>query len=237
MTNLTELQQKVIEQLGYDELDKEVAQTLKDISNYGIDGGYTGFIYYYETCKFFEDNKELIMTQLLEDRLNIDYSSLTEMLLSFNCFKGIDSYDIEQFLINPNDENNEYETTLKNGLAWYAAETVAYQLEEEMSTFTDITFYGILYSLIKDIDIIKTIVMIIEVTKIVIFIALVISIFSMSEKTDKIEDEQKEIINRLETLEYQTANINNNLKAILAELQSMNYNKQYNQWYQGDNYE
>lgn len=106
-----------------------------------------------------------------------------------------------------------------------------------MSTFTDITFYGILYSLIKDIDIIKTIVMIIEVTKIVIFIALVISIFSMSEKTDKIEDEQKEIINRLETLEYQTANINNNLKAILAELQSMNYNKQYNQWYQGDNYE
>ena len=33
MTNLTELQQRVIEQLGYDELDKESAQTLKDIAN------------------------------------------------------------------------------------------------------------------------------------------------------------------------------------------------------------
>jgi hypothetical protein len=132
MKELTDLQQKVIEQLGYDELDNDAAQTLKDIANYGIDGGYTGFIYYYETCKFFEDNKDLIMEQLLEDRASIGYSSLTEMLSSFKCFEGIDTYNIEQFLINPDDENNEDETTLKNGLAWYAAETVAYQLDEDI---------------------------------------------------------------------------------------------------------
>lgn len=132
MTNLTELQQRVIEQLGYDELDKEAAQTLKDMANYGIDGGFTGFIYYNETCKFFEDNKELIMAQLLEDRWSIGYSSLTEMLSSFRCLKDVDTYNIEQFLINSDDESNEDETTLKNGLAWYAAETVAFQLEEEI---------------------------------------------------------------------------------------------------------
>ena len=132
MTNLTELQQRVVEQLGYDNLNKEAAQTLKDISNFGIAGCYTGFIYYNETCKFFEDNKELIMAQLLEDRWNIGYSSLTEMLSSFECLKDVDTYNIEQFLINSDDESNEDETTLKNGLAWYAAETVAFQLEEEI---------------------------------------------------------------------------------------------------------
>ena len=132
MTNLTELQQKVIEQLGYDKLDKEAAQTLKEMANYGIDGGFTGSIYYNETCKFFEDNKELIMAQLLEDRWSIGYSSLTEMLSSFKCLKDIDTYNIEQFLINPDGESNEDETTLKNGLAWYAAETVASQLDEEI---------------------------------------------------------------------------------------------------------
>ena len=80
MENLTELQQRVIEQLGYDKLDKESAQTLKDIAKWGIDGGFTGFIYYSETCKFFEDNKDLIMAQLLDDRYELGYSSLTEML-------------------------------------------------------------------------------------------------------------------------------------------------------------
>lgn len=132
MTNLTELQQVVVNQLGYDELDKECASQLKDIMNYGIDGGFTGFIYYNETCKFFEDNKELIMAQLLEDRCSIGYTSLTEMLSSFNCLKDVDTYNIEQFLINSGDESNEDETTLKNGLAWYAAETVASQLENEI---------------------------------------------------------------------------------------------------------
>lgn len=132
MANLTELQQKVINQLGYDELNEESAQTLHDMAKYGIDGGYGGFIYYSETCQFFEDNKDLIMAQLLEDRWSIGYSSLTEMLSSFKCLIDVDTYNIEQFLINPDDESNEDEITLKNGLAWYAAETVAYQLDEEI---------------------------------------------------------------------------------------------------------
>lgn len=132
MTNLTALQQAVIEQLGYEELDQDCASQLKDMANYGIDGGYTGFIYYNETCKFFDDNKALIMEQLLDDRCSIGYSSITEMLSSFKCFKGLDTWNIERFLIDTEDEENEDQTTLKNGLAWYAGETVAYQLEEEI---------------------------------------------------------------------------------------------------------
>ena len=132
MTELTELQQRVIEQLsGESELNKDNVSTLKDVASYGADTGFVGFTYYSDTCKFFDDNKDLIMEQLLNDRVNIGYNSLTEMLSGFRCFKGVDTYDIEAFLINSNNENNDEQITLKNGLAWYALETVAQQLEEQ----------------------------------------------------------------------------------------------------------
>ena len=133
MEKLTELQQRVIEQLSDEsELNQDNASILKDVANHGADAGFSGFIYYNETCKFFDDNKDLIMEQLLEDRANIGYNSLTEMLSSFKCFKDIDTYDIEAFLIDSDDESNEEQTTLKNGLAWYALESVAWQLEEQI---------------------------------------------------------------------------------------------------------
>lgn len=133
MKNLTELQQRVIEQLsGESELNEYNASILKDIANYGADAGFVGFTYYSNTCKFFDDNKDLIMEQLLEDRVSIGYSSLTEMLSSFKCFKDVDTCNIEAFLINSDNESNEEQATLKNGLAWYALETVAWQLDEQI---------------------------------------------------------------------------------------------------------
>lgn len=133
MEQLTKLQQRVIEQLsGESELNEDNASTLNDIARYGADSGFNGFIYYSDTCKFFDDNKDLIMEQLLEDRINMGYSSLTEMLSSFKCFKDVDNYNIEAFLIDSDDESNEDQTTLKNGLAWYALESAAWQLEEQI---------------------------------------------------------------------------------------------------------
>lgn len=133
MEKLTELQKRVIEQLsGESELTTDNASTLKDVANHGADVGFSGFIYYSDTCKFFDDNKDLIMEQLLEDRASIGYNSLTEMLSSFKCFKDVDTYYIEAFLIDSDDESNEEQTTLKNGLAWYALESVAWQLEEQI---------------------------------------------------------------------------------------------------------
>ena len=133
MENLTKLQQRVIEQLsGESELNEDNTSTLKDVASYGADTGFVGFTYYVDTCKFFDDNKELIFKQLLDDRVNFGYKSLTEMLSSFRCFKDVNTYDIEAFLINSDDESNNEQTTLKNGLAWYALETVASQLEEQI---------------------------------------------------------------------------------------------------------
>lgn len=133
MENLTELQQRVIEQLsGESELNQDNAIILKDVAIHGAVAGFVGFTYYSDTCKFFDDNKDLIMEQLLKNRVSIGYNSLTEMLSSFKCFKNIDTYDIEAFLINSDDESNDEQTTLKNGLAWYALESVAWQLEEQI---------------------------------------------------------------------------------------------------------
>lgn len=137
MAQLTELQEKVINQLGYDKLDNEAASTLKDVLNYGANVGFSGFIYYYDTCQFFEENENLILNTLIEERESLGYNSLTEMLKSFRCFEDVEAYDIERFLINPNDGSNEEETTLKNGLSWYALEHVAFELEEEISNILD----------------------------------------------------------------------------------------------------
>lgn len=130
--NLTDLQKAVINQLGFETLNEDAASTLHDVMNHGAAVGFTGFIYYSDTVEFFDTNKDLIMQQLLEDRWGIGYDSLTQMLSSFNCFKDLDTYNIERFLINTEDEDNEDQTTLKNGLAWYALEEVACQLEEEI---------------------------------------------------------------------------------------------------------
>lgn len=136
MTQLTDLQQKVIKQLGYDELDTDAAQTLKDMANYGIDGGFTGFIYYSETCKFFDDNKNLILEslenlawELGEDMLN--------MITHFNCLMDNRTHEplytqteIMNAIYNENDEN---ETIIKNALSWAVAEQVAWELEEQIN--------------------------------------------------------------------------------------------------------
>jgi hypothetical protein len=137
--NLTDLQTAVINQLGYETLNEDSASILNDVirSPYGAEAGFAGFTYYSETTQFFDDNKVLIMQQLLDDRRDIGYDSLTQMLSTFNCFADIEDYNIEMFLINSEDEENNDQITLKNGLAWYALETVCRQLEEEIDELLD----------------------------------------------------------------------------------------------------
>ena len=134
MKNLTELQEKVLNQLGYDELNQEAAQTLKDVLQYGIDGGFTGFIYYSETCAFFDDNKNLILSEL-EEETNMLGEDMLTMISNFNCLTDNNrkpqytATEIMNAIYNADDEN---ETTIKNALSWAAAEMVAWQLEEEI---------------------------------------------------------------------------------------------------------
>ena len=120
------LKEAVLNQLGFDkyELNEEATGTLEDIRNHGINGGFTGFIYYSDTEKFFDDNRYDILSMASEMAQEFG-QSVSEMIAGFNCI-DLTTQEVEAFLLNLDDEN---ETTLKNALAWFAAEEVARSFE------------------------------------------------------------------------------------------------------------
>lgn len=129
--DLSRLQQIVIKQLGFSELDDECKQTLSDIANHGVSGGFGGFIYYSDTVKFFDDNRKLILAELVgfADELG---ESAADMVKNFPCLQIGDND-------NWNDEIDkvlfglpcEDDTQVKNALAWFACEHVASELGQD----------------------------------------------------------------------------------------------------------
>lgn len=97
-----------------------------DISNYGAQGGVTGFIYYTETEAFTKKNHSLIMNLLNSDADDMGVNVL-ELLSGFNCFDGLSDSEIFDGLMNP---KSDHRTTVYNGLAWFALEEVARSFED-----------------------------------------------------------------------------------------------------------
>ena len=60
------LKKAVFKQLGYDKVDRDLIDTLKDVANHGAEGGFHGFIYFVETKDFFDKNHEEIFDLLHE---------------------------------------------------------------------------------------------------------------------------------------------------------------------------
>ena len=83
-------------------------EDFKQISKYGIDGGFNGFIYYSDTIKFFDRNEELITDFLNEEADNLGVDGMFKL---FN--KDYQCYSIDEF---------------KNWASWYIAETVAHEI-------------------------------------------------------------------------------------------------------------
>ena len=73
----------VISQFGGWETFKELAE---DVTNYGIDGGFSGFIYYADTHKFAMKNRSLIVKQLEEDA-NSFGEDVISMVSNFGVFR------------------------------------------------------------------------------------------------------------------------------------------------------
>lgn len=116
----TELQNAVIQQLDIDPETEEGLGTLEDIANHGIDGGFHGFIYTRDTVEFYDKNRAVILAEVnqMADDMGTDPIS---MIQDFGC---IDSDDpVAEVVMGISDD-----TTVKNALAWFAAEQVAYQL-------------------------------------------------------------------------------------------------------------
>lgn len=130
-TNHRVLIEAVIEQLGYDpaEENEELTGTLSDIRSHGIDGGYSGFIYYTDTHKFAIDNRKQIVALLDEmaDDMGIE---VNDMVAGFGVFRNSpmdkeDKRDLRNYLGGGPVEQG----TITNVMAWFAAEEVARMFE------------------------------------------------------------------------------------------------------------
>ena len=99
--------------------------SIKDVNNYGINGGYSGFIYYSETAKFYSRYRKLINKLVFEmaEQLGEDSQS---MVLSFNCINSDNEsrHDIALCLYGGKLSQLKDDYHVPNALAWFAAEEV-----------------------------------------------------------------------------------------------------------------
>ena len=116
------LEQAVIEQLGYSASDPELRETLTDVSNHGASGGVGGFIYHNDTIKFFDNNRESIM-ELAKNLADDLGESIYEMIASFNCLVG--QYSLDEIVETLHGVENDSSTQVKNAMSWFALEEVA----------------------------------------------------------------------------------------------------------------
>jgi hypothetical protein len=121
----------VFDQLGYDSSDEEdFIQTCQDVSRGGAANGFSGFIYYHDTIKFFDDNRKLIIEYFSGQYADYGCDSFFEMIRSFNCLKDEDLSDETLALCfytatDSRCSGSDDYTRLKNALAWAALEEVA----------------------------------------------------------------------------------------------------------------
>ena len=109
----------VLRQLGSKE-------NIEDIYRNGINGGYSGFIYYADTHNFAIKNRKAIIELLEEMAFHLYDNDVVEMVKSFNTFRrnGMDKdelRDLYRYLGGAKVEQG----SITNIMAWFAAEEVA----------------------------------------------------------------------------------------------------------------
>ena len=92
-----------------------------DIANNGIDGGFSGWIYYSETCEFYAKYQALIVELVERQADDYGYQSAQDMVKSFRSLNATLS-EIGYTLYG---NERQHDTQVANALAWYAAEEVA----------------------------------------------------------------------------------------------------------------
>lgn len=112
----------VVRQMGGWETFTNYAQ---DITNHGINGGFSGFIYYSDTEPFAKANKDAISELASNQAQEIGFDSTFAMIRGFNCFKGDKLTDGDLMRALCKGKNPEDGPNILNALAWYAGEEVA----------------------------------------------------------------------------------------------------------------
>ena len=102
--------------------------SVMDVINHGVDGGFSGFIYYHETCKFYTRHRKAI-NQWVKDMAEEFGQGAVEFVQSFGCLKDSDWRDeIGVCLYGGRLSDNT--TQVENALAWFAAEEVCRLFDE-----------------------------------------------------------------------------------------------------------
>ncbi len=112
----------VVNQIGGWESFTESAH---DIANHGIDGGFSGFVYYSDTEPFARRNRALIAEMAADQARDFGMGTL-EMIRGFGCFRnGTKPTDEEIGSALYAGKDAKDGLPVLNALAWYAGEEVA----------------------------------------------------------------------------------------------------------------
>lgn len=111
----------VIKQFGGWERFTELAE---DVAKHGIDGGFSGFIYYSETHEFARKNRAIIV-ELLEETAEQLGEDVINMVANFGVFRNSpmnadDKKDLYKYLGGGRPQQG----AITNVMAWFAAEEV-----------------------------------------------------------------------------------------------------------------
>jgi len=121
-SNYKSLINAVISRVGMD--------SVRDINNNGIDGGFNGFIYYNDTHTFAMRYRRFIIPMLEQFAADFDLE-VTEFVAGFGVFKhnSIDAYDRKD-LYKYLGGGRPDQGTITNVMAWFAAEEVCRMFED-----------------------------------------------------------------------------------------------------------
>lgn len=117
----------VIKRIGMD--------SVQDVNNHGIDGGFSGFIYTKDTLSFYRNHKQDIL-KMAHEMANDLGENILEMIGGFNCLKYFDGragkwIDSEgQDAIGETVYGGPVDDMVANALAWFAAEEVCRMFDE-----------------------------------------------------------------------------------------------------------
>ena len=105
-------------------------ESVQDVLNHGINGGFSGFIYYSDTHKFAMTYRKKIV-ELLEEEAEQLGMEVTEMVAGFGVFKGSpmdkeDKQDLYKYLGGGKPEQG----AITNVMAWFCAEEVCRFFDE-----------------------------------------------------------------------------------------------------------
>jgi hypothetical protein len=105
-------------------------ESVNDVINHGIDGGFSGFVYYSDTHKFAMTYRKYILS-LLNEMAECMGEEVSEMVSNFGVFRNSkmdkeDRRDLYRYLGGGRCE----QCTITNLMAWFAAEEVCRMFDE-----------------------------------------------------------------------------------------------------------